>query len=247
MTPDAPTQPAPAPPLFGAVGRSNTLTDMGLVLPVFVVYHLGVVLLSVRNAADPVTERLSRLAEGHIGIYWATTLALGLGLATMLWLAGRGETFDTRRFLLVAIEGVLFALLMRYAAGYAVGSLPLLRIPLTHGAGFAPWEGVIMSLGAGLYEEIAFRVGLFGAGALSIRFFVGTGPRWLLTLGWAFSAALLFSGWHYVGPMADAFDLRTFTFRAVCGLVLTAVYAWRGFASAVWTHAVYDIWILSLH
>ncbi len=233
--------PEPARPLFSATGRSNTLTDMGLVLPVFIIYHLGVVLLNVRNAADPVTERLSALAEGHIAIYWATTLALGVGLGAVLWVAGRGQTFDGRRFALVAVEGVLFAMLMRYAAGYAVGSLPL-----THSGGFVPWQGVVMSLGAGLYEEIAFRVGLFGLGALVIRLFVGTAPRALLTLGWAIFAAMLFSGWHYFGPMADAFDLRTFTFRAVCGLVLTAIYAWRGFASAVWTHAAYDIWVLSL-
>src|SRR5690606_25745529 len=156
-------------------------------------------------------------------MYWACTLAIGFGMAALLWLAGRGETFDKRRFVLVAIEGVLFAMVMRYAAGYAVGSLAL-----THPGGFAPWEAVVMSLGAGLYEEIAFRIVLFGGGALVIRFIVGTGPRIVLTLAWALVAAAVFSGWHYVGPMADAFDLRTFTFRAVCGLVLTAIYAWRG-------------------
>jgi hypothetical protein len=237
---DRPIPEAPRP-LFAASGRSNTLTDMGLVLPVFVIYHLGVVLLSVRNAADPVTEQLTHLAQGHIAVYWATTLALGFGLAAVLWVAGRGETFDKVRFGLVAVEGIFFAMVMRYAAGYAVGSLPL-----THPGGFAPWEGVVMSLGAGLYEEIAFRVVLFGGGALVIRFFVGTGPRTVLVLAWGVGAAMIFSGWHYFGPMADTFDLRTFTFRAVCGLVLTTIYAVRGFASAVWTHAVYDIWVLSL-
>lgn len=236
---DAPI-PEPRGALFGAEGRTNAITDMGLVLPVFVIYHLGVVLLNVRNAADPVTEELTALAHGHIGVYWATTLLIGFGLAAVLWVFGRGETFQKRRFALVAIEGILFAFIMRYTAGYTVGSL------LTHPAELAPWEGVVMSLGAGLYEEIAFRVGLFGGGALLIRFFFGTGPRFMLTLGWAVGAAMLFSGWHYVGPMADAFDMRTFTFRATCGVVLTAIYAWRGFASAVWTHAVYDIWILSL-
>lgn len=240
MATEALDAPIPEPQSALLEGRTNAITDMGLVLPVFLVYHLGVVLLDVRNAADPVTEELTELAHGHIGIYWVTTLGIGFALAGVLWILGRGETFQKRRFLLVAIEGVLFAFLMRYAAGYAVGSL------LTHPGAFAPWEGVVMSLGAGLYEEIAFRVGLFGVGALVIRFFFGTGPRMVMTLGWAIAAAMIFSGWHYVGPMADTFDMRTFTFRATCGLVLTAIYAWRGFASAVWTHAVYDIWILSL-
>lgn len=29
-----------------------------------------------------------------------------------------------------------------------------------------------------------------------------------------------------------------------CGLVLTAIYAFRGFAPAVWTHALYDVWVM---
>ena len=54
----------------------------------------------------------------------------------------------------------------------------------------------------------------------------------------------MFSGWHHVGAMAEAFDLRAFVFRAVCGVVLTAVFALRGFAPAVWTHAIYDLWVM---
>jgi len=32
--------------------------------------------------------------------------------------------------------------------------------------------------------------------------------------------------------------------RAVLGLALTLVYSMRGFAAAVWTHALYDVWVL---
>jgi hypothetical protein len=51
---------------------------------------------------------------------------------------------------------------------------------------------------------------------------------------------------HYVGALGDAFDLRSFVARAVLGLALTLVYAMRGFAAAVWTHALYDVWVLVL-
>jgi hypothetical protein len=226
----------------GAVARrSDAWTDLALVVPIFVGYHLGVVLLNVRNAADPVTGELTKLAERNVGLYWVITLGIGVGLVAVLSLLGRGQAFDKKRFLLVAAEAVAYAVLMRSAGIYAVGSLPL------GGAGLdGPAAGVIMSLGAGFYEEVTFRVGLFGLGALAIGAFLGGLPRWLFTAVWAIAAAAVFAGWHYFGALGDAWDLRTFVFRATCGLVLTAIYVFRGFAPAVWTHALYDIWVLAL-
>jgi hypothetical protein len=55
---------------------------------------------------------------------------------------------------------------------------------------------------------------------------------------------VVFSGFHYVGAMADKLQGPSFVFRAVLGLVLTLIYATRGFAAAVWTHALYDVWVL---
>jgi hypothetical protein len=233
---------APAAGSTLALYKSNTWTDLGLVLPIFLGYHLGVVLLKVRNAADPVTQRLTSLAENHIAMYWLLTLGIGGAMAAVMWLLGRREAFESKRFVLIAVESVLYALLMRLAAGYAVGSLPIASSGAAMGVGAA----IVMSLGAGLYEEIAFRVGLFGLGALGIKLFFGGIFKWTFTAAWAVIAACVFAGWHYVGALGDPWNLRTFVFRAVCGLVLTAIYVFRGFAPAVWTHALYDVWALSL-
>ena len=225
--------------------KSNAWTDLALVLPVFLGYHLGVVLLRVRNAADIVTEQLTRLAERHIAAYWGITLAIGVAMVAILMVLGRGQAFDRKRFAVVAAEGVVYAMLMRAAAGYAVGALPLAGAA---GAGMPSgvWAGVVMSLGAGLYEEIAFRVGLFGLGALAIRAVFGGFVKLGFNLGWAVVAAAVFAGWHYIGALGDSWDLRTFVFRFVCGLVLTSIYALRGFAPAVWTHVLFDVWVLTL-
>jgi len=221
--------------------KTNAWTDLALVVPVFVAYHLGVVLMDVRNAADLVTAQLIKLAESNIMIYWGITLAVGVGMVAVLMVLGRGDAVDPKRFLLVIIEGIAYALLMRLAAGYVVGALPL------GPPSFTPWAGVVMSLGAGFYEEVAFRVGLFGLGVLAIRAFFGGLPKLILIAGWAVVGAAVFAGWHYVGAMGDPFDMRSFVFRAVCGVVLTAIFYFRGFAPAVWTHVLYDVWALALN
>lgn len=224
---------------------SGPLADLALTLPLFVVYHLGVVWMDVQNAADIVTRELKNLASSSLPAYSGLTLAIGLVFAGILLLLGRGHTLRWQRFALVAAEGVLYAVAMRLIASYLVG-----KINLDAGAPESPgfFTAVVLSIGAGLYEEIAFRVGLFGIGRrllLAMMPEATSGQRVLASLGWAALSAAAFSGWHYFGQFGEPFELRSFVFRWVCGLVFTLIYAFRGFAPVVWTHALYDIWVLA--
>jgi hypothetical protein len=232
-------------------GGSGPWADLGLTIPIFLGYHLGVVFLPVRNAADWVTRELVSLADHSLLAYGGLTLAIGTLFVSVLMLLGRGHTLRWERFALVAVEGVLYAIVLRLTASYVVGRLTLAA------GGDAPvlesppgaLVGVVMALGAGFYEEIAFRVALFGFGSrLGLWALPSTTPvgRLLKTVVWAVVAAAVFSGWHYFGDLGDAFDLRSFVFRWVAGLVFTAIYALRGFAPAVWTHTLYDLWVLVL-
>jgi hypothetical protein len=221
--------------------RSDAFTDLALTLPIFLVYHLGVIFLPVKNAADPVTQELRTVASSSMPAYVGLTLAVGAAFIAVLFTLGRRQAFQKRRFFMVALEGTVYAVLMRFAGAYVVGSL---RLGPPGGGGI--FTSVVMSLGAGLYEEIAFRVGLFGVGAFVLRRIFAPGLRTASVVAWAVFAALVFSGWHYVGALGDDFQLQSFVFRAVCGLVLTAIFRFRGFAPAVWTHALYDVWVMVL-
>lgn len=224
-------------------GPSGPWADLVLTLPMFVGYHLGVIVLPVRNAADVVTRELVALADHNMAAYGGLTLGIGLGYVMLLGLAGRGHALRWQRFALIAAEGVLYAIAMRLIAGYVVGEVFL--GPALDGR----FAGLVMSLGAGFYEEIAFRVGLFGLGARLLLLVLGIGKgakRSLYVAGWAVLAAAVFSGWHYVGALGDPFDARSFVFRWVCGMVFTLIYAFRGFAPVVWTHTVYDLWVMVL-
>ncbi len=222
---------------------SGPWTDLGLTLPIFVGYHLGVVLLPVRNAADLVTFELVALANHDLLAYAGLTLAIAVVYVGALVVLGRGHTLRWERFFWIGVEGIVYAVTMRLIAATVVGNLSLARAVDN---GFA---GVVMSLGAGFYEEVMFRVILFGFGARLVTMlfpFPIPMKRTVLKLGWAVVSAAVFSGWHYVGALGDAFDPTSFIFRWVCGLVFTVIYWFRGFAPAVWTHALYDVWVLVL-
>ncbi len=231
--------------------------ELALTLPIFLAYQLGVVFLNVRNATDLVTGQLMSLSHGDRLLYLGLTLSIGVILCATFALLGRGQPLHTRKVVQIAVEGAAYAIAMSAATSWIVGKL-FAGVPAGAGSQWA-FAGLVMSLGAGFYEELAFRAVLFGLGAkVLVGLFarqrvalVGGAPRLSLKAiaimgGWGVACAALFSGMHYVGPLSDPFDLRSFVARAVLGLALTLVYATRGFAAAVWTHALYDVWVLVL-
>ncbi|APR83989.1 CAAX amino terminal protease family protein [Minicystis rosea] len=246
MSPTAVPQDTPATPPPDLGRRSDPWTDLALTLPIFVIYHLGVIFLPVRNAADPVTSELRTLAKHSLLTYTALTLAIGAVFVAVLFTMGRRQALEPKRFLYVGIEGTLYAVLMRFAGSYVVGSL---RLAGGGGGGGedSVFSSVVMALGAGFYEEVCFRVGLFGVGAIILRKMLGTGFKgYAAIVCWGIVEAVIFSAWHYNGELGDQWDAGSFVFRAVCGLVLTGIFAFRGFAPAVWTHALYDLWVMIL-
>ena len=103
-------------------------------------------------------------------------------------------------------------------------------------------QKLALSLGAGLYEEFVFRVlllnGLFLVLHPLLRSTVVTAVIAIL------AASFLFAMAHYVGSLGDAFDLHSFLFRWIAGLLFTVLYFVRGFAVTAYTHALYDIHVL---
>lgn len=236
--------------------KPGAWAELALTLPVFLAYQLGVVFLHVRNATDLVTGELVRISGGDLGTYLALTVGIGLALFVVFAVLGRGETLSGRKILQIMVEGAAYAIAMSTATSWVVGKL-FAGPPAAAASGAV--TGLIMSLGAGFYEELAFRAVLFGLGAKVLVWIfakqrVGlVGARSALSVRavvvmavWAVACAAVFSGMHYVGALGDPFDARSFVARAVLGLALTLVYAMRGFAAAVWTHALYDVWVLVL-
>jgi membrane protease YdiL (CAAX protease family) len=101
---------------------------------------------------------------------------------------------------------------------------------------------VLVSLGAGIYEEFVFRVLLLGALVFCFHRLLRLQHLIAYSLAAGFGA-ILFAAFHYVGPFGDPLQLPSFVFRVVAGLVLTGLYYARGYGITAYTHSLYDLWI----
>ena len=116
-------------------------------------------------------------------------------------------------------------------------SLPSLALALS------TEQAIALSLGAGLFEEVVFRVVLVGC---LIALFGLLWRRWLAVGLGIVVAAFLFSLAHYVGPHGDLFALESFLYRWIAGLLFSLLFYWRGFAITAYAHAAYDVQVFLL-
>jgi len=162
------------------------------------------------------------------------------------WLIGESLVYATGvAFLVSTVVGLMFALHpMLGSAGHVLH--PALMMQEVESLS-AP-AMLVLSIGAGLYEELVFRVLLVGG--LFWIFRKRVARAWLAYALAAVIGAFLFSAVHYMGPLGDPFTLASFTFRLLTfrllfGLALNAVFLLRGFGVAAWTHALYDVLVVT--
>jgi membrane protease YdiL (CAAX protease family) len=99
-----------------------------------------------------------------------------------------------------------------------------------------------LSLGAGLYEELLFRVVLVALIANGFRLLgAGRGTAGVIA---TILGALLFSAFHHIGAFGEPFRLEAFVFRTIAGIAFSALYLTRGFGITAWTHALYDVAVM---
>jgi hypothetical protein len=94
-------------------------------------------------------------------------------------------------------------------------------------------------IGAGIYEEVIFRLGLFTLLFWFLR--LVSIPLLFAVLIAAVGAALGFAAAHHIGPYGEAMNPYVFLFRAIAGLYFTMLFVSRGFGIAVGAHAGYDL------
>jgi hypothetical protein len=200
----------------------------------------------LRNGADAMLRAAFTAVAGPYGtlVFMAAIILLGVGLVARDLKQSR-ERLRGQVFIGMLAESVALAALFGIVIGITTAKL----LGSLHSLSISPIERttwatrLMLSLGAGLYEELFFRVLLVGGLAAGARIILGFSKRLSGVLA-AVAGALIFSAFHYIGPYGDELHLQSFVFRALSGLAFSGLFLLRGFGITAWTHALYDAFLL---
>lgn len=229
-------------------GRVDPLTSAVLVFPLFVLYQIGIVTSSGQNGVDFTTRALIELCQQDLSTYLVVLGTLVAAYVAVLVILRQRESFSPRAFLPVLAESTFYALTMGTLIVFVMQQFvsvgPGLWLPAAslEGGGFDPLEILVISAGAGVHEELIFRV--IGVSGLAWLFAGVTGEQraWIVAL---VVSSIVFSLAHHIGPAGEPFAFAAFTYRLLAGVFFALVYQVRGFAVAVYTHFLYDVYVLS--
>jgi len=227
--------------------RQDSLTSALLVFPLFLTYQIGILVRggSGLNGVDYITSSLIELCARDLDTYLLTLACLLVGYGSLLLILRSRGVFRAESFVPTILEAGFYATTMGTLILLVIHQVSvLLPSPtLAVAAGYNVGDILVISAGAGLHEELLFRLlGMAGLGWLLSGLF---GKREAWTLAFLLSS-LAFSLAHHVGAGAEPFTMAAFVYRFLAGMFFAIVYHLRGFGVAAWTHALYDLYVLSL-
>lgn len=105
---------------------------------------------------------------------------------------------------------------------------------------------IVTSIGAGIYEELVFRLILICLLMIVFQNLMGMGHNNAI-VGSVLVSAALFSAHHHIDflsgqfSQSEPFEITRFIFRTIAGIYFAGLFAIRGFGITAGTHAFYDI------
>ena len=213
-------------------------------IPLFLIYEIGIFLTSsddmfvLRNGADALMRQI--LAPfGITGLYWVGVIFfIGFIIAFILQRKFWEETqIHSDYFLLMMVESVGWSVLIYFL-------MTNVYLLLMNPTGSMLVQQVTLAVGAGIYEEFLFRVLLIAGISVILGFIFQWSDK---SRNWAAMviAAGIFSSFHFIGEYGDFFSFNIFMIRFLAGIALGTLYFLRGFGITAWSHAVYDLIVLT--
>lgn len=220
------------------------LTSLVFLIPLLIAYEVGTHFYAF-NPIDHTEQRiiaftlLQQFFElvGATGRYLPALAVVGILLS---WHIARNDRWrvSLSTIGLMGVESFVLAMpimLLSVAASHYV--------PLSSVAS-ANWRTLtVLSIGAGIYEELVFRLIAFTLLSLILMDWLKL-PRLASIILIVLIPAILFSLYHYLGNETP--NLRSFIFRMLAGVYFGIIFLLRGFGITAGSHAAYDIIIVTM-
>lgn len=222
------------------IGYGRVPSSLLLIFPLWITYELGLLITPANNGVDFVSQLIFEAAQRDSQHYLYVHLALGLVYLTILTVLWRRGALALEQVTPMILESSIYALTLGSLIIFVMDRLMGVQL-LAMGA---PEVGnaLVISLGAGVHEELVFRLLLMGIGGLALARILPT--RALAVLLAALASSVLFALAHHHGANGEVFELSAFLYRTIAGLVFAAIFYYRSLAHAVYSHFLYDFYVL---
>jgi len=224
------------------------------VFPVLIFYEIIALTLNqhqkigIRNAADVILKDFFfSLFIDRVGIHGVFAIGTLIIVIFSVYSWRKFQKSDIELvpvfFVIMFIEALFYAILLGPAivelTKLMENSLPMM-LP---NDGLSLPHKIMLSFGAGFYEELVFR-GLLLSGTTYIMVHVLSFNRKISLFLASLFSSILFSIFHYLGPYGEPYEMYSFIFRTLAGGIFAILYIFRGFGIAVYTHTLYDLLII---
>jgi hypothetical protein len=242
-------KPAPTPVPLGHEKDSAVLWDMirkrpkplmsvAFTVPVFLAYHLGILLVDRHNQVDFISTLVLKVLEASTPAYVIMTLALALALLLTTWVQMKhGKVLDHSLGRVLA-ESLAAALVALMAIGWATHEVRSGEGPGV--SSLSVVDRLVLAAGSGFHEEFIFRALLVTGGSWALSKLTRWKP-WASLLTCMVLSSVCFSLAHYFVIFDEPFVPLVAGYRVIEGLLFATLYVTRGFATAVYAHAFYDL------
>ena len=192
----------------------------------------------LRNGADALMRQL--LATfGISGLFWIGGFFV-IAFVTLYFIQKYSwEEYEikSKYFMSMVFESILWSYLLFLL-------MSNMHLILMTPSGYKVLQNVTLAVGAGIYEEILFRVVLI----VLFNYILALVFQWEYYFKNAVSIVIsfiCFSLFHFIGEFGDYYSFNIFMVRFLAGIYLGILYFFRGFGITAWTHSLYDLIVLT--
>lgn len=234
------------------------LSSLIFLLPLILLYDVGIIYFASSESwsADIYARRLLRDFFDWFGVTGYYLPGIIVGVVLICWHFARRDPwqFEPRLYGTMWVESLILALPLFVLAMVIFRepvqpqippqALPEQWVLLLEGGPKITWQAkMVFSIGAGIYEELLFRLIAIALVHLIIVDVMKL-PDHIGAIAAISVSAIMFALYHF--SESNPFHFLKFLFYTLAGIYLAGVYILRGFGIVAGTHAVYDILVVLL-